>query len=248
QTGWDASAFRGVIESSIDAARSVDAVPTWVLGNHDVVRPTTRYGLPEGVDASRWLLDGPHDDLDAELGLRRWRAAVLMMLALPGAAYLYQGEELGLPEVWDLPESVLHDPIWERSGRTEKGRDGCRVPMPWTPDGPSFGFGSNGTWLPQPATFGALSVASQEGTLGSTLEMVRTALDLRRRHGKADETAELIDLGEDVVAFRRPAGLSCVVNMGSRPADLPGATVLLASADVAGGVLQPDDAVWMLEE
>jgi alpha-glucosidase len=110
-----------------------------VLSNHDVIRHATRYGLPQGVDAKQWLLDGDRSLLDLDLGLRRARAATLALFALPGSVYIYQGEELGLHEVVDLPTEVLQDPVWERSGHEEKGRDGCRVPIPWTVDGPSAG-------------------------------------------------------------------------------------------------------------
>ena len=122
----------------------------------------------------------PIPAIDPQLGIARARAASLMMLALPGSAYLYQGEELGLPEVADLSTLVLHDPVWTRSSNTLKGRDGCRVPLPWTRTGPSFGFGSDSAWLPQPATWGDLSVEAQSGKNGSTLELYRKALAIRR--------------------------------------------------------------------
>ncbi len=132
---WDAEQFVAIIDQSVRAAGEVGSNPTWVLSNHDVVRHATRYGLPVGVDPGRWLLDGPHDLLDAERGARRARAAALLTFALPGSVYVYQGDELGLPEAWELPVEVLQDPIWHDSGHTVKGRDGCRVPMPMGPDG-----------------------------------------------------------------------------------------------------------------
>ena len=129
-----------------------------------------------------WALDGPHEALDEQLGLRRARAAVLLLLALPGSTYLYQGEELGLPEVWDLDPTVLDDPVWTMSGHTLKGRDGCRVPIPWTTEPPSFGFGTAEPWLPQPAAFADFAVSAQEDDPASTLNLYRTALRLRREH------------------------------------------------------------------
>jgi alpha-glucosidase len=167
------------------------------------------------------------------------------MLALPGSVYLYQGEELGLPEVNDLPEAVIEDPVWERSGHTEKGRDGCRVPLPWTPDGPSFGFGANGSWLPQPEIWAEMSAAGQEGLPGSTLELYREAISLRRDHLLGDEQLEWLDLGEDVIAFRRGGGVACVVNYGANPVRLPDGEVILASDEIELGRLPGNVAVWL---
>ena len=144
------------------------APTTWVLSNHDVTRHATRYGRLDstGGGVSDEERVGPDTPLDPALGLRRARAATLLMLALPGSAYLYQGEELGLPEVVDLPEEVLADPIWERSGHTVRGRDGARVPIPWTRPGPSLGFGAGPPWLPQPTSWSDLSVEAQDGVDG----------------------------------------------------------------------------------
>ena len=160
---WGAREFGAIISESVRSANDVGSNPTWVLSNHDVVRHATRYGLPRDVDPARWLLDGPHDLLDVERGARRARAAAMVTLALPGSAYVYQGDELGLPEAWNLPVDVLQDPIWHDSGHTVKGRDGCRVPVPWEPTGPSLGFGAGGAWLPQPPEYAALSAAVQDG-------------------------------------------------------------------------------------
>ena len=135
KVSWDAVALRDVVDVSINTMIGVGAPNTWVLSNHDVTRHVTRYG-------------------GGETGLRRARAAALLMLALPGCAYVYQGDELGLPEVTDLPDDVLADPIWTRSGHTLRGRDGCRVPIPWSGTVPPFGFGTGGSWLPQPRQAG----------------------------------------------------------------------------------------------
>ena len=148
----------------------------WVLSNHDVTRRATRYARLDstGGGVSDEARVGPDTPLDPALGLRRARAATLLMLALPGSAYIYQGEELGLPEVVDLPEEVLADPIWERSGHTVRGRDSARVPIPWTREGPSLGFGSGPPWLPPPSSWSELSVEAQDGVDGSTLELYRS--------------------------------------------------------------------------
>jgi alpha-glucosidase len=243
ESPWDATELVAAIRHSLDGAATVGAVPTWVLSNHDVVRHATRYGLPPDVVAKEWLLDGDRSLLDARRGLRRARAGALLMLALPGSVYLYQGEELGLPEVHDLDPSVLDDPTWQRSGFTEKGRDGCRVPLPWTMDGPSFGFGDDGTWLPQPEGWGDYAVAAQEGVDGSTLELYRTAMDIRRRVLSVDEDLTWVDLGEGIVAFERGSGVRCVVNLSGAPCPITG-SVLVASEPVVDGVLPVDAAAW----
>jgi hypothetical protein len=220
-----------------------------VLSNHDVVRHPSRYALPAGTDLDAWLLgDGTEPEPDDERGLRRARAATLLMLALPGSAYLYQGEELGLPEVADLPAEALQDPIWERTGHAQKGRDGCRVPLPWTREGSSFGFGPAGSWLPQPERFGELSAEAQDGVEGSTLETYRAALRLRREL-QADETLQWLDTRPvaqtHVLHFRRPGGWESVTNVSDADVALPEGEVLLASGPLGDGVLPPDTTVWL---
>lgn len=247
QAEWEAEPFREVIVSASEAASAVGSTSTWVLANHDVMREVTRYGLPKGTDWRAWPATGPHDVLDVATGRQRARAAALLLLGLPGSAYIYQGEELGLPEVWDLPNDVLDDPVWERSGHTYKGRDGCRVPLPWTPDGPSYGFGDGPSWLPQPAEWSGLSAAAQAENPRSSLQLYTAALHLRREHGTGDETVELVDMGADVVAYRRGSGLTCVVNFGDEPVALPtDANVLLRSGDDTGAIVATDDAAWFI--
>ena len=253
RAAWDADELRRTIDVSIAAASEVGAPTTWVLSNHDVTRHATRYARLDrtggGVaDDERVRPDTP---LDPELGLRRARAAVLLLLGLPGSAYVYQGEELGLPEVVDLPEELLADPIWERSGHRVRGRDGCRVPVPWEPTGPSLGFGSGAPWLPQPADWAAMSVQAQQGVEGSTLELYRSALRLRREL-LGDGDLEWLDSPAGSLVFRRrtPAGaVVCAVNLGSREIDLPTYDrVLLASVPLEGEHprrLPGDGAVWL---
>jgi alpha-glucosidase len=183
--------------------------------------------------------------VDERAGLRRARAATLLMLALPGSAYLYQGEELGLPEVADLPAEVLQDPVWEQTGHARKGRDGCRVPLPWTTTGPSYGFGPGGAWLPQPARFAAYSVQAQDGVEGSTLELYRSALRLRRKLLAGEELTWAEDTPEGVLAFTRSPGWRCVANLSGRPVALPPGEVLLSSAPLTGRTLEPDTTVWL---
>lgn len=246
-TPWDAAAARAAIEESITSSSRVGSTSTWTLSNHDVMRHATRFGLPPGTNWRLWPITGPADALDAELGLRRARASTLLLLALPGSVYLYQGEELGLPEVWDLPPEVLDDPVWEDSGHTLKGRDGCRVPLPWTVDGPSFGFGPGAPWLPQPSGFGALSVEAQTGVVGSTLELYRSVLRLRRELLSADEELAWLDTGPELLAFRRGTGLICIVNFGGDAVPRPAGRVLVSSGEVTD-VLPGATAAWIMPE
>jgi alpha-glucosidase len=183
--------------------------------------------------------------VDERAGLRRARAATLLMLALPGSAYVYQGEELGLPEVADLPAEVLQDPIWEQTGHVRKGRDGCRVPLPWTTTGPSYGFGPGGAWLPQPASFAARAVQAQDGVEGSTLELYRTALRLRRKLLAGESLTWVEDTPDGVLAFARTEGWRCVTNLSGRAVALPPGEVLLSSAPLTGRRLEPDTTVWL---
>jgi alpha-glucosidase len=244
---WDAGELRATVDRTLALARTTGAAPTWVLSNHDVIRHASRLALPDGTDPETWLASGgTRPPVDAVRAARRARAAALLLLALPGAAYLYQGEELGLPEVADLPEEVLRDPVRWRSGGARKGRDGCRVPLPWTPDGPSHGFGPGPGWLPQPAAFGGLSVAAQEADPASTLHLYRAALRLRRTV-PADAPLTWVPDADPALLDFTVGPLRCVVNPGPDPVPLPGRSPLLLSrAPEAGGtgVLPPDTAAW----
>ena len=244
---WEEEAMRSAIDMAVPTAGSVGAVPTWVLSNHDIVRQVTRYGLPQAVAAKDWLLDGDRSLLDADLGSRRARAAALLMLGLPGSAYIFQGEELGLPEVHDLPLDALEDPTWARSKGTMKGRDGCRVPIPWTATGSSFGFGSDGSWLPQPSEWARLSVESQEDVPDSTLQLYRTAIRLRSEHLSGDESFEWISSESGCLAFRR-GPVVVVINFGPGSISLPAGQVLVASNSLDSGLLPADTAVWLLTD
>ncbi|MGW6981919.1 glycoside hydrolase family 13 protein [Streptomyces sp. NPDC054932] len=290
---WDPAAMRTVIDESLAATTAVGAPTTWVLSNHDVVRHVTRYG-------------------GGARGLARGRAAALLMLALPGSAYLYQGEELGLPEVVDLPDPVRQDPAFRRGRRRPPSggpvpppppgpapdphtaadaeaeaeaeaaaeaevaagqdglRDGCRVPLPWSGAEPPYGFGPTGSWLPQPAGWGDLSVAAQTGDPHSTLELYRAALELRRAmpglgapeagrtapDAPADEAPVLPDpcgmrwesAPDGVLLFTRP-GFACTLNTRSVPVELPapGRPVLSSAPVETDGRtvrLPPDSCTW----
>jgi alpha-glucosidase len=250
QAPWRPGDLRRVIEENLPGARDNDSSPTWVLSNHDVVRHATRYGLAQTNDpqqeAEAWLQsNGTTPHVDRELGLQRARAAALVLLALPGAAYLYQGEELGLHEVADLADDVRQDPVFHRSGGSLRGRDGCRVPLPWTPNGSSFGFGDGVAHLPQPEWFGSLSVASQERSPDSTLELYRQALALRHRLQGA-LTMSWRASGPDILHFERPGGWQCITNLGADPIELPPGELVLASGPIADRTLRQDTAAWLV--
>ena len=249
-SAWDARSLRHAATETLDVLDAVGAPATWVLSNHDVTRHVSRYARDQQTQAHplQGLFGRP---ADLELGTRRARAALLLTLALPGGAYVYQGEELGLPEVEDLPEEVLDDPTWERSGHTERGRDGCRVPVPWSGSAPPYGFSPEGSgaepWLPQPADWASLTVEAETGDPGSMLELYRTALRLRRETpGFGDGSLEWLDLPEGVLGFTREPGLACVVNVSAAHAELPtGYDVLLTSDELVDGGLPDATAAWL---
>jgi len=249
ETPWKASALRAVIDESLRAFGDVGAPSTWVLSNHDVVRHASRFALTAPNPQGKGIGPKSPGKPIPEVGLRRARAASMLMLALPGGAYLYQGEELGLPEVIDLPDEARQDPTWFRSGGERYGRDGCRVPIPWEAGSPAYGFSPTGaSWLPQPLDWGGYARASQVGKEGSTLELYRRALRLRREHRLGSGTLTWVDgLPEDVVAFRN-GPVTVVANTGTSPVPLPAqlaaAEVLLASGEHSGASVPGDTTLW----
>jgi alpha-glucosidase len=226
---FDATEIHDAIQNSLAATAIENAIPTWTLSNHDVGREVTRYG--GGV-----------------IGLHRSRAMAMLMLALPGAVFIYNGEELGLPDVLDLPEEVLQDPTWERSGHTERGRDKCRVPIPWSGEDPPFGFSSSAdTWLPMPADWSALTVEKQQADADSTLLFFQRALELRRGRSEFGGTdLDWLTAPRGALIFRRRGGLVCALNAGKRPMALPNGELILASAPLEAGKLPPDSAAWLV--
>jgi alpha-glucosidase len=242
---WTASAQYLVISRSLAAASAVGATTTWVLSNHDVIRHASRLGLPIGTPRPQGIGVGDPQP-DAALGLRRARAATLLMLALPGSAYLYQGEELGLPEHTALPDDVRQDPTWHRSGGKARGRDGCRVPIPWEADAPSYGFGpTDRTWLPQPEIWAEYALDRQRGVAGSTFELYRAALEVRRRWSLGRAPLEWTRHDEDVLEFRVGA-LRVVTNFGADPVALPPGEILLTSEPLTDDNRVPTDVTaWI---
>ncbi|MBF6427248.1 glycoside hydrolase family 13 protein [Nocardia cyriacigeorgica] len=229
ETPFEADAIRHAVENSLLAVAPVGATPTWTLSNHDIEREVTRYG-------------------GGDLGLARARAMILVELALPGAVFIYNGAELGLPNVDDLPDEVLQDPVWERTGHTERGRDGCRVPIPWEGTAPPFGFTTAaGSWLPIPAAWAELTVAAQLDRSGSTVELYRDAIELRHKRPEFDGAGlEWLPAPAGVLMFRRPGGLICVLNSSAAAIELPAGEAILVSAPLADGMLPPDSAAWLV--
>ncbi|MGB9281248.1 MAG: glycoside hydrolase family 13 protein [Pseudonocardiaceae bacterium] len=231
QAGFDAGSVRAAIEHSLVAVQGSPAPASWTIANHDAVRPVTRYG-------------------GGETGLARARAMALVQLSLPGPVYLYNGDELGLPNV-ELPDWALQDPVWTRSGHAERGRDGCRVPLPWEGSIPPYGFSASpGTWLPMPGDWAGSTAEAQLEDPNSTLSLYRQALELRKGHAAfAGAELEWYGAPPGCLAFRRKGGgLVCGLNTSDAPVSLPPGQVLLASGPLpnSGDILPPDTAVWLV--
>lgn len=259
---FDAASIRNMVTHNLALHDAIGAPTTWVLGNHDAARPVTRHGKritgwrfpPSGVTPEAERVWSEHLypwPTDVALGRRRARALALLHLALPGGAYIYQGEELGLEEVEDLPVAALQDPVFARTNGRVRGRDGCRVPLPWSGDRPPFGFSAHATpWLPQPAHWAALTAQAQDADPDSTLNLYRAALRIRRAHPALGSGTLTWDAAasDTLVAFRREPGFACLLNTGREPVPLPDGEVLLASAPPVDRLLPPDAAVWLAVE
>jgi alpha-glucosidase len=243
---WDAAALRSVIDQTLAEHAPIGAPPTWLLSNHDLPRVVTRYGRED----TSFTLD--HRQLgvprDLALGTRRARAAALLTTSLPGSVYIYQGEELGLEEVEDIPNELRQDPMFFRTGGVNLGRDGCRVPVPWSGRAAPFGFSPGEAtaepWLPQPAHWAALTAEAETGEPDSMLELYRAALKLRR-----DVTGDAVswrEAPEGVLAFDRGTSFTCAVNLSRAPVALPAdGEVVLSSGELVDGLLPVDVAVWI---
>lgn len=239
---WSAQAMRDSITRTLAEHAPVGAPATWVLSNHDITRPVTRYGQADSSFAFERKRFGT--PTDAARGARRARAASLLVAALPGSLYIYQGDELGLPEV-ELPLDAIEDPMHFRSGGVDPGRDGCRVPLPWSGTATPYGFGGT-PWLPQPDDWATLTVDAQDADPSSTLNLYRAAIALRTQIADfAGSDLEWLELGADVLAFRRGDGTVSITNLGAVPVPLPAHhEVLLASAPL-DGALPPDSTAWL---
>jgi alpha-glucosidase len=247
---WEAPRIRASIDASLAVHEPVGAPPTWVLSNHDVTRPVTRYGRADSSFA--FATKRPDIPTDFERGTRRARAAALLAMALPGSMYVYQGEELGLPEVEDIPPEQRRDPMWLRSGGIDPGRDGCRVPIPWSGARPPHGFSPEGAdrpWLDQPDDWAPLTVASQTDDPESMLSLYRDGLRIRRARPWGAGSFRWLGAGRDWLSFARGDTFACLVNFGPEPVAVPaGAEVLIVSSKLEGGALPQDTTVWLHQE
>jgi len=248
--GWSAAKVQGLASRAIARSKEHKSSTTWVLSNHDVVRHATRFALPAGTEVHTWYKRYRNgtatEQLSLTLGGLRANAMTLALLALPGSTYLYQGEELGLHEALDIPDELMQDPQFFRNPELGLSRDGCRVPLPWKSTGDSFGFGEGGSHLPQPEWYADFSVEAEDGKAGSTLELYRTAINLR----KALETAPEIKwvrhfLNSDVMHFVRPNGWHCITNFGAKAVKLPKGRVMLSSLPLVGGKLPANATAWV---
>lgn len=244
-TEWDSAKIRDVIRDSLDEFGKVGAPSTWVLSNHDVIRHASRLALtadsPQGDGIGPLSAGKP----DQATGLSRARAASTVMLALPGSSYLYQGEELGLPEAMDIPDEFRQDPTWFRTNGERYGRDGCRVPIPWEADATAYGFNTTGdSWLPQPEEWAAFARDVEEPDAASTLNLYKTLLRLRRELALGTGSLVWEDLGEQSVAFRR-GDLHVAMNLGAAPLELgQGVEFVVQSEQFDGTAVPVDHAAW----
>ena len=245
-TPWTGPTMRAVINSSLDAFAAVGAPSTWVLSNHDVVRHASRLALTAENPQGHGIGPRSPGQPERSLGLRRARAATTLMLALPGSAYVYQGEELGLPEVIDLPDEARQDPTWFRTKGERYGRDGCRVPLPWEADAPSYGFGESGkSWLPQPADWAPYARDSQRGVIGSTLELYRALLAERAGAELGLGDIEWLTGYPDAVVAFRNGSVTVIANTGDAAVALPAGEIIVASEAFDARSLPGDTAVWI---
>ncbi|GAA3606380.1 glycoside hydrolase family 13 protein [Agrococcus terreus] len=245
ETPWDAARLRDVIDHSIRAFGEVGAPSTWVLSNHDTIRHRTRLALVPPPTHGAGIGPTSASKADPTVSLRRGRAATALMLALPGSAYVYQGEELGLPEVTAIEAHQRQDPTFHRTAGELWGRDGCRVPIPWEADAPAYGFSEAGaSWLPQPPLWAELARDRQEGDAGSTLELYRSALALRAEHSLGSGELEWLDVGRTALAFRN-GDITVVANLGHDAVDVPRGEIVLASSPLDSASLAADEVVWV---
>jgi alpha-glucosidase len=257
---FNATEFKTVIDRGLTQAKALGSSSTWCLNNHDQMRPATKYGLLPTVDHIRWKNSaGATSPLDENLGMRSAIAASMLIMALPGCTYIYQGEELGLHEVLGIPEDQIQDPQYLRNLKVDVGRDGCRVPLPWTSSGSSFGFGDGGSHLPQPQWFAKNSVEVESKDPQSPLSIFRKALELRKGL-VTEEEMQWHETGDaNVLHFSRPNGWHCITNFGRGHFDLTGKGEILHSSgplaeagiylihgvETSGNDLPPATTVWL---
>lgn len=242
---WDAEKMFNVIDANLKLAEEYGTASTWVLSNHDKVRHVSRYALPAGTDYKTWITsDGLNPAPNYDLGIPRAKAATMLMLALPGSAYVYQGEELGLKEVVDIPHENLQDPVWVNSGNKFKGRDGCRVPLPWTAE-ESFGFTNVTPHLPMPEWFEEYHIENQDKQHDSFLNFYRAIIKLRREMIKTNMFEWLEDSTNNIIHFRRSENWNSLTNMNESAIAMPACSqIFYSSQPVVDGLLPANTTVW----
>jgi alpha-glucosidase len=245
---FSANEFKVIIDRALINAKKAGSSTTWCLNNHDQMRPATKFGLLPTVDRVKWRnSNGTSSPLDEKLGTQSAVAGSMLIMALPGCTYIYQGEELGLHEVMDIPESEIQDPQYLRNLKADKGRDGCRVPLPWTKTGSSFGFGDGGSHLPQPKNFGDYSIEVESADPNSPLSIFRKALALRQTLIAPEDMTWHETSDNAVLHFSRPNGWNCITNFGRSHYNFDGiGEVIHSSGPLAkAGDLPPATTVWI---
>jgi len=260
EANFNAYDFKTIIDRAINSSKKNGSSTTWCLNNHDQMRPATKFGLLPTVDRVRWRnSNGTTSPLDVKLGTQSAVAASMLIMALPGCTYIYQGEELGLHEVTDIPEDQIQDPQYLRNLKVDKGRDGCRVPLPWTKTGSSFGFGDGGSHLPQPKNFGEYSIEAESADPTSPLSIFRKALALRKEWLAPEEITWHETGDSNVLHFSRPNGLHCITNFGRNYYNFDGigelihasgplakaGVYLVHGVETTGNDLPPATTVWV---
>jgi alpha-glucosidase len=242
--GWDKDKLVSAINESFEAFDNVGAPSTWVLNNHDVIRHASRFGGDYGRATASDGIGPSNPQPDNKLGLQKAKAATLFMLGLPGASYLYQGEELGLPEHTTIAAEHRQDPTFFRTSGMRVGRDGCRVPLPWETGNASNGFNNSGNaWLPQPKSYADLSRDLQEIDPSSTLSLYKQALAIRRELKLGEGSFDWLIV--DAALSYQNGSVTVVHNFSDKPVGLDG-KVLLSSAQLANGQLSPNDTAWVV--
>ena len=245
ETPFEAGAYRIATQEAIELAAKNKSSCTWTLSNHDQIRHATKMGLNPSVNRRDWMLsNGTSHPLDVQSGIANALAATLYILALPGSTYMYQGEELGLHEVTDIPEKSIQDPQYLRNNKVDKGRDGCRVPLPWTESGKSFGFGKGGAHLPQPKWFGHYSVEVEERDPKSPLAIYRKALALRKELLCKEEIKWHKTKDVSVLHYSRPNGWNCITNFRAQSYPMPQGEILISTKPLIDGRIPAGTTVW----
>ena len=249
ETPWDRDALEKVVIESLREFGKVGAPSTWVLSNHDTIRHTSKYGVPNLPLHGMGI--GPNSEQpDEAIGLRKARAASAFMLGLPGGAYIYQGEELGLPEHTMLEGKYRQDPTWFRTNGERVGRDGCRVPLPWEANGgPSFGFNTTGkSWLPAPESFKRYARDAQEGVPGSTLELYKRLIKERKDFAMGSgEFRFAPEYSSDSTLGYINNGVLVISNFGPDSVNIPAGKLLVTTQHDLNveGVLEHDQTAWI---